>query len=318
MQRFPTLAELASATPDAVLEHWAGLGYYARARNLHACARRVHTELGGNFPDTIDALSALPGIGRSTAGAILSIAYRQRAPILDGNVKRVLCRFFAIDTWPGERATETRLWQLADQLTPDRRVDDYTQAIMDLGATLCSRTRPNCPICPLQSHCRAWCEGRQNELPVARSRKPTPLRQTVWLHLENEAGEILLEKRPPSGIWGGLYSLPELEHGESIVEICRQRFGVEIERIEERESFVHVFSHFRLRIEPRYVRGRYLDNRVSAPDRFHWKNRDEIGRVGLPAPAFRYLHADSVPAPVSAAAPRSPTTRACSPSRSGD
>jgi A/G-specific adenine glycosylase len=290
MARFPSLTDLACAPEDDVLEHWAGLGYYARARNLHKCAQRIHNEMGGKFPDTVEALSALPGIGRSTAGAIISIAHRQRGTILDGNVKRVLCRFYGIDTWSGERETEKKLWNLADALTPEARCDDYTQAIMDLGATLCARSKPDCPNCPMQAHCRAFAEGRQKELPVAKPKKEIPLRHTVLLHIENKAGEILLEKRPPSGIWGGLYSLPEMDHDASMLDLCREKFGIEIDDVEERPTFVHVFSHFRLNIEPRFLRGRCVGNRVLEDGRFYWKSREEIGRIGLPAPISKYLN----------------------------
>ncbi len=292
MQRFPDLAALATAPEDAVLEHWAGLGYYARARNLHKCARHIHGELDGKFPRSLAALSELPGIGRSTAGAILSIAYQQRAPILDGNVKRVLCRFDGIDTWSGERATEKRLWQRAEELTPSHRIADYTQAIMDLGATLCRRSNPQCSACPMQTHCRAAQLGRQQEWPVAKPKKSIPLRQTLLLHMENEAGQILLEKRPPTGIWGGLYSLPELSVAQAheLEHICQQRFGVSIREHQQAASFNHVFSHFKLQLIPQCLRVTYDASQISESSALHWKTRDQIRQLGLPAPIARYLN----------------------------
>lgn len=292
MQSFPTLVALAQAHEDAVLEHWAGLGYYARARNLHKCAKIIATELKGCFPDSVEALSALPGIGRSTAGAILSIAMQQHAPILDGNVKRVLCRFYGIDSWAGERGTEKHLWQLAEALTPEARVDDYTQAIMDLGATLCSRSKPDCTRCPMQANCVAFSTQRQHELPVAKPKKSIPLRETLLLHIENEEGKILLEKRPTAGIWGGLYSLPELapELADSVADHCRHQFGIDILHQEDKAAFLHVFSHFRLHLQPRFIRAEACSERIAENNRYVWKSRNEISQLGLPAPISKYLN----------------------------
>lgn len=291
MQRFPTLNDLADAHEDVVLEHWAGLGYYARARNLHKCAKIIATEFGGHFPDSVESLSALPGIGRSTAGAILSIALGQRAPILDGNVKRVLCRFYGIGTWSGERDTEKRLWQLAEALTPQTRVGDYTQAIMDLGATLCSRSKPDCSRCPMQNECVAFSTQRQHELPVSKPKQSIPLRHTLLLHIENEEGKLLLEKRPATGIWGGLYSLPELapELADSLAEHCRHQLGVEILNKEDKTAFLHVFSHFKLQAHPLFIRAESRANLIAENARLTWKSRSEITQLGLPAPISRYL-----------------------------
>ncbi len=199
MASFPDVKRLAEAEEDKVLEHWAGLGYYARARNLHRAAKQVSHELNQTFPEDIEGLVALPGIGRSTAGAIRSIAHRQYAPILDGNVKRVLCRYHAIETWPGERATEQRLWQLADEHTPQARVDDYTQAIMDLGATLCRRRKPDCSHCPMQEDCLAYKTEQQHTLPKSKPKKVIPQKKTWALFIESKHG-LLLEKRHHSGI----------------------------------------------------------------------------------------------------------------------
>ncbi len=209
MQSFPDVAALAAAGQDQVLHHWSGLGYYARARHLHAAAQRV-VQSGGAFPDTLEAVMALPGVGRSTAGAILALACAQRHPILDGNVKRVLARFHAVDGWPGQATVQKRLWQLAEMYTPHARVAHYTQAIMDLGATLCTRGRPDCGQCPVRSGCAAHGSSRQADYPAPRPARILPVRTVTMLLLGNQASELLLERRPPTGIWGGLWSFPEL------------------------------------------------------------------------------------------------------------
>ena len=210
MQAFPELHTLASAPLDRVLEHWSGLGYYSRARNLHKAAGIIADEHGGQFPDEFEQLMALPGIGRSTAGAILAQALDQRHAILDGNVKRVLCRYHAVDGWPGTTTVQKQLWQFAEQHTPDKRIADYTQAMMDLGATLCTRASPQCAQCPLQSDCEANVTDQVKQYPLPRPRKKLPVKAARLLILTDAAsGSILLEKRPPTGIWGGLWSLPE-------------------------------------------------------------------------------------------------------------
>ncbi|MEX1236805.1 MAG: A/G-specific adenine glycosylase, partial [Pseudomonadales bacterium] len=200
MQRFPSVHALAGATEDEVLHLWTGLGYYARARNLHKTARIISDDHRGKFPDTVNELCELPGIGRSTAGAIVSIAGGRRAPILDGNVKRVLARCFGIEGWPGQSNTANQLWQKAEELTPDRRVADYTQAIMDLGATLCVRAAPNCAACPMESICVANRGARVEQLPGKKPRKAMPIKSTCMLLVENAAAELLLEKRDSRGV----------------------------------------------------------------------------------------------------------------------
>ncbi|TCJ15441.1 A/G-specific adenine glycosylase [Parasulfuritortus cantonensis] len=248
LARFPDLASLAEAPEDAVLALWSGLGYYARARNLHAAAKRVLADHGGVFPGDVAAIAALPGIGRSTAAAIAAFAFGGRHAILDGNVKRVFCRLFGVDGWPGEKAVETALWHLAEALLPEREIVPYTQGLMDLGATLCRRSRPDCPCCPFADDCVACRDGRQAELPAARPRKGLPERSTVMLVLRH-GGEILLEKRPPSGIWGGLWSLPECAPGDDPVAAAR-RLGYSAEPLAELPGLSHTFSHFRLAIRP--------------------------------------------------------------------
>src|SRR5690554_683058 len=270
--RFPDIAALAGAPLDDVLALWAGLGYYARARNLHRAARIVAERHGGELPETLDALMALPGIGRSTAGAILAQAKGLRHPILDGNVKRVLARYHAVEGWPGERAVETRLWALAEAHTPHARVADYTQAIMDLGATLCVRRRPACTVCPVADSCRACRLGIQARLPAPRPRRERPRRRRTMLVVRDAAGRVLLERRPERGIWGGLYSLPELDDGDSAREWCARRLGcVPIDEIDLPE-LAHAFTHFDLTIAPRLVRLDTDCEDVMETERLVWYN----------------------------------------------
>lgn len=245
MQRFPDVRALADAAEDDVLHHWSGLGYYARARNLQKAARIIRDEYAGEFPAEFEAVASLPGIGRSTAGAILSLALNQRHAILDGNVKRVLSRHAGIEGWPGTSSVEKALWSCAEERTPSRRVANYNQAMMDLGATLCTRTRPACAICPVAGDCVARIENRQHELPGRKPRKETPLRRTEMLLLELN-GAVLLEKRPPAGIWGGLWSFPECDDHR---EWLREQ-GIEALEVTALPEVTHVFSHFRLDIRP--------------------------------------------------------------------
>lgn len=253
MVRFPDVNALAAADLDEVLELWSGLGYYARGRNLHAAARAVVGAHAGRFPDTLDALVALPGIGRSTAGAILALVHGKRHPILDGNAKRVLARYHAVEGWPGEPRVRGRLWDLADRHTPNRRVGDYTQAIMDLGATLCTRTKPACLVCPVSPGCRAHETGRQAAFPAPRPKRPYPTRERLMMVMLDRCGRVLVERRPPTGIWGGLWSFPEaspdLDHREAAVSAARSR-GLRTGRVRAMPPIEHGFTHFRLRATP--------------------------------------------------------------------
>jgi len=210
MASFPSLAALAAAPEDDVLAHWSGLGYYARARNLHKCAKLAVSNYGGVLPQALDELVAMPGIGRSTAGAILSLALGQPTPILDGNVKRVLARYFAVDGWPGKSDVLKQLWHISETVTPVKSTDSFNQAMMDLGATLCTRSRPACVRCPLASDCQARALGEPTRFPGKKPKKITPVKTTIMLALANADGAYLLERRPPSGIWGSLWSLPEV------------------------------------------------------------------------------------------------------------
>lgn len=265
MQRFPAIEDLAQADQDEVLTYWAGLGYYARGRNLHKAAQKIVEDYHGQFPEEFDEIVALPGIGRSTAGAILSIAHQKRFAILDGNVKRVLARFDAIESWPGERQTEKALWERAETLTPVERFGDYTQAIMDLGATLCSRSKPGCERCPVRQACRAFTQNRVAEFPFKKPKKDKPVRSTYLLILRNAQGKIWLEKRPPKGIWGGLWSFPELETWQA----CQQKMETQFSQASSLlkwQSFRHSFSHYHLDITPVFSESKALEVRDSLVD----------------------------------------------------
>lgn len=247
--RFPGIAALAAATEDEVLTLWSGLGYYSRARNLHRAAQWVMERHGGEFPRDFAAIQALPGIGRSTAAAIAAFAFGSRRAILDGNVKRVLARCFCIEGHPGEKAVENALWELAERLLPATHIESYTQGLMDLGASLCSRSRPRCGECPLQGECIAHLTGRTAELPTRNSRPPLPEKETALLVLLRN-GEILLEKRPPTGIWGGLWSLPEIGVADDPAQAALARFGIETETFLTMPPVRHTFTHFRLHLHP--------------------------------------------------------------------
>jgi len=289
VETFPTVRDLAAADEDRVLHLWTGLGYYARARNLHRAARQVCGELGGNFPDTVEGLCQLPGIGRSTAGAIVSIAYRRRAAILDGNVKRVLARYHAVAGWPGEVAVARRLWEIAEAYTPDGRVADYTQAMMDLGATVCTRASPRCGHCPLGPGCAARSSGSQAAYPGRKPKKALPVRETTFLMVRAPGGDIWLEKRPGAGIWGGLWCFPELEDAGKSAAWCVDRFSLNPEAVEPWEPFRHTFSHYHLDIQPVLATLPALPGAVmEAGDRL-WYNRRQPQEIGLAAPVAGLL-----------------------------
>ncbi|GAB6035202.1 A/G-specific adenine glycosylase [Galenea microaerophila] len=284
MERFPTLQDLAAASQEEVLSYWAGLGYYARGRNLHKAAQQIVQQYGGVFPQTFEEMMALPGIGRSTAGAILSIAGQQRFPILDGNVKRVLARLEAVETWPGERQTEQALWQLADQLTPAERFDDYTQAIMDLGATVCRRSQPNCDQCPWQQNCLAFQRQAVNLYPKPKPKVKKPERHARFWLIEDPQRRIWLQKRPQSGIWGGMWCLPQSEINEdspsdvpkNLIELIKKA------KWDLQTEFKHTFTHYHLWLHPVKV---VLSDSISIKaDNGVWVSRQSAVKMGLPAP----------------------------------
>lgn len=292
LARFPTLAELAAAPVEEVMTLWSGLGYYARARNLHRCAQTIVHQYDGQFPQDPAALRALPGIGRSTANAIAVFSFGVRAPILDGNVKRVLCRVYAIEEFPGTAAIEQQLWQLAHTLLPNHATDcaTYIQAQMDLGANLCSRTRPDCPRCPLAGLCIAYRDGRTHELPRARPRKALPQRAVQVLLLHDGHDRWLFERRPPSGIWGGLLSLPETESGAgtAAAETAADLLGTGAEPLTPLATLRHNFTHFQLTLQP-LTGKRPPQTQIADSSRYHWLTRDEALAAALPTPIRRII-----------------------------
>jgi A/G-specific adenine glycosylase len=285
--RFPDVQSLAAAELDEVLQYWSGLGYYARARNLHKTAQLV-VDSGGLFPQTVEGLSALPGIGRSTAGAILSIACGQSQPILDGNVRRVFARFLAISGWTAEKSVADRLWAISSAYTPAHRAADYTQAIMDLGATLCVRSKPDCRQCPVAAGCKALTLGLVNVLPEARPRKQLPEKYSYFLLLQDDLGRILLEKRPPVGIWGGLWSLPEFIGVDELQSWCAQQYG-ETAFMEAMATRRHTFSHYHLHYTPVLVRLINPINNVMEANVRLWYKATDSSEPGLPTPVKKLL-----------------------------
>ena len=250
MARFPDVHALAAAPLDEVLHLWTGLGYYARARNLHRSAQQVSTRHGGVFPVDIDGLCALPGIGRSTAGAILALGSDIRAPILDGNVKRVLCRYHGVEGWPDAPAVQKALWLLAEDATPAQNFAPYTQAMMDLGATVCTRAKPTCLLCPLQAGCQARATDRVSELPHRKPSRTLPRRALCMLMCRNDEGSVLLEKRPATGIWGGLWSFPEFADTAQAQQFCDSHWPGSSAAMHAWPGLKHTFSHFHLDITP--------------------------------------------------------------------
>ena len=281
MQRFPTIASLAEAEQDEVMRYWSGLGYYSRARNLHHAAQTIMREHSGNFPTDFDTIQTLKGIGRSTAAAISVFAFNQRQTILDGNVKRVLARLYAIDGWPGLPDVEKRLWQLAETLLPEQGLPAYVQGLMDFGATLCTRSKPRCTDCPMQGQCLAYQQQQVAQLPASKPRKTLPEKQVTMLMIL-DAGEILLERRPNQGIWGGLWSLPELSPEQIAVSHVQQTLGMEVEALEVLPVLWHTFTHFKLEITPQplLLTGR----RSSLPPNTQWLALQDAINAALPTP----------------------------------
>lgn len=286
MARFPTLADLARASQDDVLHLWTGLGYYARARNLHKAAQIALAEHGGELPvESLDALMALPGIGRSTAGAIIAQSRGERAVILDGNVKRSLTRLHAVPGWPGRPAIERTLWALADHYTPDVRLADYTQAMMDFGATLCKRGQPACKICPFNDVCLALARDEVQRYPESKPKKALPTRQTLMLMLHDAENRIWLEQRPPSGLWGGLWSLPQFDTQQELNDWLEVH-ALSPKREVARPVFTHTFSHFRLEITPQPVACKALSG---VREGGVWYDLNHPPELGLAAPVKRLL-----------------------------
>lgn len=286
MRSFPTLASLADADIDAVLQHWSGLGYYARARNLHAAAQIIRDRFTGEFPDNFDDVVALPGIGRSTAGAILSLACSQRHAILDGNVKRVLARHATVDGWPGKTDVSKALWSLAEQYTPEERVADYTQAMMDLGATLCVRSNPDCAACPVGDDCKASLSDSVERYPGRKLKQVKPLRQTTMVMAVSD-DSVYLQRRPPAGIWGGLWSLPEVD---DVAEWCEQVLDERPAATEQQAVLRHSFSHYDLDIQPVLVRVTAGSRTVADNPDAIWHAFDNAPPGGIAAPVQQLLN----------------------------
>ncbi len=287
MRRFPNVQSLAAAERDQVLHLWTGLGYYARARNLHRTAGIVAEQHAGRFPDTLDGLMALPGIGRSTAGAILAIGMQQRAAILDGNARRILARVYAIKAWPGRAGVERQLWRLAEQNTPARQVADYTQAIMDLGATICTRSKPHCGDCPLSRLCQAYQRGEQALCPGKKPRQRLPVKAAVFALALDARQAVLLKQRPAPGLWGGLWCLPEFDTLADCKAWLSARFH--IQRMETCAVTRHTFSHFHLKITPVKVQVEEKTHRIADEAGYLWYQPAEGREIGLAAPVLRLL-----------------------------
>ncbi|MCR4297670.1 MAG: A/G-specific adenine glycosylase [Gallionella sp.] len=283
---FPTIAALAAASEDEVLTHWSGLGYYARGRNLHATAQIIVEQYSGEFPHDFEQILELPGIGRSTAAAICALAYHERRAILDGNVKRVLARYCGIAGWTGNKVVEEKLWQQAEALLPQHDITSYTQALMDIGATVCTRSRPKCDECPVQAGCIACQTNRVPELPTPRSRKAVPEKHATFLLLMH-GNDILLEKRPGSGIWGGLWCPPQFDD-EGAARDWFVRSGMAASHGERLETFTHIFTHFKLRITPLRIQLSRKPLHAAQPGSV-WLDVEESLQAAIPAPVRSLL-----------------------------
>lgn len=281
MQRFSTVTSLAQAEQDEVMRYWSGLGYYSRARNLHHAAQTIMREHGGIFPKDFDTIQTLKGIGRSTAAAISVFAFNQRQTILDGNVKRVLARLYAVNGWPGSPEVEKKLWQIAENLLPEQGLPAYVQGLMDFGATLCTRSKPRCVECPMQTQCLAYQQQQVGQLPSPKPRKALPEKQITMLMIV-DAGEILLERRPNQGIWGGLWSLPELSSTQIAVPHVQQTLGMETETLEVLPVLWHTFTHFKLEITPQPLQ--LTGRRPSLPPNMQWLGLTDAIAAALPTP----------------------------------
>ncbi len=285
IQRFPTVQDLAAAELNEVLHYWSGLGYYARARNLHHAAQQICQDFQGELPRNMTQLQSLKGIGYSTAGAILALTYNQRQPILDGNVKRVLARYHAVTGWTGDKKIVEKLWTLAEQHTPHNQVCDYTQAMMDLGAMICTRSKPHCSICPVQNTCIAYQMQSQTQYPTPKPRKTLPIKTIYFLLLHTEDNYILLQQQPTTGLWGGLWIFPQCDTNTDIKTYCQQRWNLDVDYYETWSTFRHSFTHFHLQITPIYIA---LNHKILV-DNGDWYQLSQPQNWGLAAPVVRLL-----------------------------
>ena len=287
LEKFPTLADLARASEDEVLASWSGLGYYSRGRNLLCAAQMIDQQFGGEFPKAMDDILALPGIGQSTAAAISAFAFGERQAILDGNVKRVFARHFGVEGFPGEKKVESKLWNVANEALPKKNIEAYTQGLMDLGATVCLRSRPLCLACPIADSCVAKWENRIQELPAPRPKKTLPEKSTTMLIITH-AGEVLLEKRPPTGVWAGMWCFPELINGVSPRNVCRERYGLETKPLKPWNVLQHGFTHFKLSITPQPIAVQKKLLRVAEPA-VMWLSIDDALVAAIPKPVRELL-----------------------------
>jgi A/G-specific adenine glycosylase len=291
MREFPSLQHLANAHIDQVIRMWAGLGYYTRAKNLHRAAKQCIELHQGKLPENFDDILALPGIGRSTAGAILAQAHGLPFAIVDGNVRRTLARYYGLQGWPGLPAVDKQCWELSEKNLPKTRLADYTQAIMDFGATLCTRSKPGCLSCPLQKNCHAFQNNCTDQLPAKKPRKAVPFRETQMLVLLTQANEILLQRRPAKGVWSDMWSLPETSRSDEHVHLLHahaRHNNIEY-AAEELESFEHVFSHYRLLITPFVWRSLQPRSKIRDGDQYRWQALDQIDDIGLPTPVKKII-----------------------------
>lgn len=286
MARFPTVADLAAAPLDEVLHLWTGLGYYARARNLHKAAIMVVEKHGGKFPENFEEVADLPGVGRSTAGAILSLSLGKHFPILDGNVKRVLARCYAVAGWPGKKEVEKRLWKISEEVTPADGVSQFNQAMMDLGAMVCTRSKPKCEICPLNLGCIAWANGSWANYPGKKPKQTLPER-TGWMLMMQREEKVWLEQRPPVGLWGGLFCFPQFATRVELQQWLQQR-GIDATPLSQGIAFRHTFSHFHLDIVPMWLKLPQASAVMDEPAGL-WYNLAQPPSVGLAAPVERLL-----------------------------
>ena len=287
LEKFATLRDLATASEDEVLALWSGLGYYSRGRNLLRAAHIIAEKFRGEFPKAMDDILALPGIGQSTAAAISAFAFGERQAILDGNVKRVFARHFGMDGLPSEKKIQTNFWRVANAALPKKNIEAYTQGLMDLGATLCLRTRPLCLACPVEEHCVAKRDGRIQELPTPRPKKAVPEKSTTMLIIAH-AGEVLLEKRPPTGVWAGMWCFPEVVNGASPRDVCRERYGLETKSLKSWSVLQHGFTHFKLSITPQPIVVQKKLPRASEPS-FIWLSIDDALKAAIPKPVRELL-----------------------------
>lgn len=289
INKFPTVIDLASAPLDAVLYLWSGLGYYARARNLHRAAQIIVEQYQGEFPNTLENLQALPGIGRSTAGAILSFAFQQAVAILDGNVKRVFARLHAIKDDLKKTAALKQLWQLVEYYLPSQQAAQYNQALMDLGALICTPRKPECQICPLLNNCIAYKKNLVESIPLAKAKRKLPVYKTHLIIFINDKKQIMLERRPPLGIWGGLWCFPQCDPNEHIEKWCQQQYGFNAIEIQRQQQFQHSFTHFHYLITPICVNVTNSQIMIRDDNKIAWVDLKQPLNKGVAKPVEKIL-----------------------------